>query len=56
MRIVEYPDKRLLQVGKQIEIFDDTVSELVKEMFDVMYKAGGVGLAASQIGNSLSLL
>src|SRR6185295_11410545 len=53
--IVEYPDPVLLSPGQPVENFDSELESLVRDMFDTMYDAGGVGLAAQQIGLSLRL-
>ncbi|MGH9873582.1 MAG: peptide deformylase [Pyrinomonadaceae bacterium] len=53
--IVEYPDPVLLSPGQPAENFDAELALLVRDMFDTMYDAGGVGLAAQQIGLSLRL-
>ena len=53
--IVEYPDPVLLTPGDPVASFDDALKSLVADMFDTMYDAGGVGLAAPQIGLSLRL-
>ena len=53
--IVEYPDPVLLTPGDPVVSFDDELKSLVADMFDTMYDAGGVGLAAPQIGLSLRL-
>jgi peptide deformylase len=36
-----------------VEVFDDTLARLAEDMFDTMYDAPGVGLAAPQVGRSL---
>lgn len=56
LRIVEYPDPRLRLRNKRIETFDDNLKKLVEEMFDVMYKTDGVGLAAPQVGVNVQLM
>jgi peptide deformylase len=53
--IVEYPNPVLLSPGDPVENFDAELQSLVSDMFDTMYDAGGVGLAAQQIGLSLRL-
>ena len=55
--IVNYPDPVLLTVGKPIETdeFNGDLSRLVDNMFETMEKAGGVGLAAPQVGISKRL-
>lgn len=54
-RITEYPEKVLAEVGKPVTKFDDELAALCADMFDTMYAAEGVGLAAPQIGLSLQL-
>uniref|UniRef100_A0A7N0UA93 Peptide deformylase n=1 Tax=Kalanchoe fedtschenkoi TaxID=63787 RepID=A0A7N0UA93_KALFE len=56
LRIVEYPDPRLRARNKRIDTFDDNLKKLVEEMFDVMYKTDGVGLAAPQVGVNVQLM
>ena len=53
--IVEYPAPVLLSPGKPVVNFDGELESLVQDMFDTMYDAGGVGLAAQQIGVPLRL-
>jgi peptide deformylase len=53
--IVEYPAAVLLTPGEPVVNFDDELESLTRDMFDTMYDAGGVGLAAQQIGLSLRL-
>src|SRR5258705_1388090 len=54
-KITEYPEKVLGLVGKPVTVFDDDLAALCKDMFDTMYDAEGVGLAAPQIGLNLRL-
>ncbi len=54
-KISEYPDDVLGVVGSPVEEFDESLSLLCADMFDTMYDAEGVGLAAPQIGLSLRL-
>lgn len=49
LAILQYPDPRLHTVAKPVAAVDDRVRELVAAMLDVMYKANGVGLAATQV-------
>ena len=53
--IVKYPAGVLLEPGEAIVTFDDELKSLVADMFETMYDARGVGLAAQQIGVSLRL-
>jgi len=48
--ILLLPDKRLRQVSEPVKAVDAAVRALVDDMFETMYKAPGVGLAAIQIG------
>lgn len=54
-KITEYPEKVLAEVGKPVEKFDEDLEKLVEDMFETMYEAEGVGLAAPQIGLNLRL-
>ena len=54
-KITEYPEKVLGEVGKAVEKFDEELAELCADMFETMYDAEGVGLAAPQIGLNLRL-
>ncbi len=48
--IVEVPDPRLRQISSPVEKVDDEVRGLVADMFETMYAAPGIGLAAIQVG------
>jgi peptide deformylase len=54
-KIVYLPDKCLRTVAQPVKNFDNQLQELIDDMFDTMYHARGVGLAAPQIGVSLRL-
>lgn len=54
-KIIYLPDPRLRQLTLTVETFDDQLQTLIEDMFDTMYDANGVGLAAPQIGVSLRL-
>lgn len=54
-KITEYPEKVLAEVGKPVEKFDEELEKLCEDMFETMYDAEGVGLAAPQIGLNLRL-
>lgn len=57
LQIVHYPDPVLLKVGKPVadEEFSNGLGKLVEDMFRTMATAGGVGLAAPQVGVSKRL-
>jgi peptide deformylase len=48
--IREVGDKVLNKVSKEIKEVDKKILELIEDMYDTMYEAGGVGLAAPQVG------
>ena len=54
-KITEYPEKVLAEVGKPVTGFDEELEILCADMFETMYTAEGVGLAAPQIGLNLRL-
>ena len=47
--ILHYPDPRLRTIAKEVAQVDDTVKTLVADMFETMYNAKGIGLAATQV-------
>ena len=49
LEILHYPDKRLRTVAEPVEVVDDTIRRLVDDMFETMYAAPGIGLAATQV-------
>jgi peptide deformylase len=49
LKILEYPDPRLRTRAVQIASVDDDIRRLVADMFETMYTAPGVGLAATQV-------
>tara|TARA_Y100000991_G_C21771758_1_gene263369 strand:- start:40 stop:558 length:519 start_codon:yes stop_codon:yes gene_type:complete len=49
--ILTIPDKRLKYKSSEVEIFDNKLETIVKDMFDTLYSSGnGIGLAAPQVG------
>ncbi len=55
LKIVYYPEPVLLTLGKPVEKFDESLKNLVEDMFETMSDAKGVGLAAPQINISRRL-
>jgi peptide deformylase len=49
LSILKYPDARLHQKAKPVEVFDARLRTLVKDMAQTMYEAPGIGLAATQV-------
>lgn len=54
-KIIYLPDQRLRKPSDEISTFDDELQVLIDDMFETMYDARGVGLAAPQIGINLQL-
>lgn len=54
--IIEVPDARLKVVSDPVTKFDDELKTLVADMFETMYEAPGIGLAAIQVGVPLRVL
>jgi len=50
--VVKFPDPVLKQPGAPVTVFDEALKTLVAEMFESMYAAQGIGLAAPQIALS----
>ncbi len=48
--ILEVPDPRLKTVSEPVTVFDDELKTLIADMFETMYDAPGIGLAAIQVG------
>jgi peptide deformylase len=55
-RIYETPDAVLREISKPVETFGDELKTLVADMFETMYAAPGIGLAAVQVGVPIRLL
>jgi len=49
LTILEYPDKRLRNQSKPVEDFGDQLQKQIDDMFETMYAAPGIGLAATQV-------
>ena len=47
--ILHFPDTRLRNVAKPVAQVDDSVRQLIDDMFETMYQAPGIGLAAIQV-------
>jgi len=50
LEILEVPHPGLRAVAKPVDKIDDAVRAIVADMFDTMYDARGIGLAATQVG------
>ncbi|MBR7513881.1 peptide deformylase, partial [Mycobacterium tuberculosis] len=49
LNILEFPDPRLRTIAKPVTVFDDALRQLIDDMFETMYEAPGIGLAATQV-------
>ncbi|MDA7438312.1 peptide deformylase [Candidatus Pseudothioglobus singularis] len=49
LEILKYPDKRLRTLAKPVENVNSEIKKQVKDMFETMYDAPGIGLAATQV-------
>jgi len=49
LEILEYPDKRLRTIAKPVTEVTDEIRKIIDDMFETMYEAPGIGLAASQV-------
>jgi len=49
LEILKYPDKRLRTIAKPVEEVNSEIKQLAKDMFQTMYEAPGIGLAATQV-------
>ncbi|THG82015.1 peptide deformylase [Pseudomonas sp. A-1] len=49
LNILEFPDPRLRTLAKPVEVVDDALRQLIDDMFETMYAAPGIGLAATQV-------
>lgn len=54
--ILEFPDPRLRTLAKPVAQVDDSLRQLVDDMFETMYAAPGIGLAATQVNIHQQLL
>lgn len=52
LKIVKYPEPVLSQPGEPVTEFDDELRKFVADLFETMYKAQGIGLAAPQVAVS----
>jgi peptide deformylase len=49
LNILEFPDPRLRTIAKPVATVDDALRTLIDDMFETMYDAPGIGLAATQV-------
>jgi len=56
LTILEYPDPRLRTKAQPVAVFDAVLQKLIDDMFETMYAAPGIGLAATQVDAHKQLL
>ena len=56
LNILHFPDPKLRTVAKPVTEFDAKLKQLVGDMFETMYEAPGIGLAATQVDCHIRLL
>jgi peptide deformylase len=54
--ILHHPDERLRTQAAEVTTFDEKIESLISDMFDTMYDAPGIGLAATQIDVHLRVI
>jgi len=53
---LHFPDERLTFISKSVEKVDDATRQLIDDMFETMYEAPGIGLAAPQVNVQLRVI
>jgi peptide deformylase len=56
LSILHFPDPKLRTVAEPVTRFDEKLKSLVSSMFETMYEAPGIGLAATQVDQHIRLL
>lgn len=56
LEIIEYPDKRLKERSKDVEVFDEKLHRLLDAMYIKMLESNGIGLAAIQVAHPIRAL
>jgi len=56
LAVLEYPDPRLRTKARPVSAFDESLQRLIADMFETMYAARGIGLAASQVDVHLQVI
>lgn len=54
--ILEFPDPRLRTKAQPVEQFTPALQQLIDDMFESMYEAPGIGLAATQVDQHIQLI
>ena len=56
LSILEFPDDRLRKIAAPVSVVNENIKQLVDDMFETMYSAKGVGLAATQVNVQLQVI
>ena len=56
LNILEFPDPRLRTIAEPVVEVDDEIKQLINDMFETMYDANGIGLAATQVNVHLQVV
>ena len=56
LSILSFPDHRLRTIAKPVEEVTDDIRQLAADMFETMYEAPGIGLAATQVDHHIQLI
>jgi peptide deformylase len=56
LNILEFPDARLRTLAKPVADFNPALQQLIDDMFETMYEAPGIGLAATQVDQHIQLI
>ena len=56
LEILTFPNRLLLNATQPVENVDGNLQQIIKDMAETMYAAPGVGLAATQVGLTQSLI
>jgi len=56
LEILEYPDQRLRTIAKPVKEINVEIETLIDDMFETMYDAPGIGLAATQVDQHIQLI
>ena len=56
LEILEYPDPRLRKIAAPVEQVTPEIQTLIDDMFETMYDAPGIGLAATQVDQHIQLI
>jgi len=56
LNILHFPDSKLRRVARPVTLFNSKLKNFVSDMFETMYEAPGIGLAATQVDRHIRLL